>query len=381
MNSCNYDIPDVSVIIPTYNVEKYIEQCLQSLLAQTYKNFEVICVDDGSTDETVPAIKRLLASDSRIQLIQMPHCGKAGLMRNKGIEKASGEYLLFLDGDDFFEAQLIEHTLQRIREDKADICLFDARLYYEESKSFIEAGHMLKKDYVPGQIPYEGKSCPYVLNISTGCPWTKLFRREFILENHLEFMPLHRSNDLFFVCVSMVLAKRITVLEEKLVNYRKWENSLQTANASTPWDWYKALAAVKSKLIESGVYSDVELSFKNYVVDVGFYNLESLKTAESFFKVYEKLKNEMLQEFDLLDFEREQCYSCNKDKYELYLNMRKDNAGEYLFHEVQMLKEEKTYWFKRARQAEQDTKNNAVYKTAKSLWVTLRRMLKKRRKK
>ena len=78
MNSCNYDIPDVSVIIPTYNVEKYIEQCLQSLLAQTYKNFEVICVDDGSTDETVPVIKRLMASDSRIQLIQMPQCGTRG---------------------------------------------------------------------------------------------------------------------------------------------------------------------------------------------------------------------------------------------------------------------------------------------------------------
>lgn len=378
MNSHIHNNPDVSVIIPTYNVEKYIKQCLTSLLSQTYKNFEIICVDDGSDDETVSIIKEFMTGDQRIRLLELPHCGKAGLMRNRGIEKAVGEYCLFLDGDDFFEPELIEHALKRIREDQADICLFDARLFYDQTKTFVEVGHMLKKEYVPKTIPYEGRTFPYVLNISTGCPWTKLYRRSFILENKLEFMPLRRSNDLYFVCTSMALAKRITVLEEKLVNYRKSEESLQTNNADTPLDWYQALKAVKNRLTESGIYQDVELSFKNYMIDVGFYNLGSLKTSDAFFAVYEKMKKEMLPEFDLLDFKRDQCYSCNEKKYELYLNMRKYEEREYLFQEVRMLKEENLYWSKRARKAEQDAKKNVVYKTARALWTTLRRIIRKK---
>mgnify|MGYP000031325143 FL=1 len=215
------EIPDVSIIIPTYNVEKYIEQCLKSLFAQKYKNFEIICVDDGSDDQTVFIIKKYMRLNKRIRLYELPHCGKAGIMRNLGIEKAEGEYCLFLDGDDFFEPELVGDTLKRIREDKSDICLFDARLYYEKSGNFIDAGHMLKKEYVPQKIPFEGKSFPYIFNISTGCPWTKLYRKNFIKENNLQFMETHRSNDLYFVCISLAMAKRVTILEEKLVNYRK----------------------------------------------------------------------------------------------------------------------------------------------------------------
>ena len=99
--------PDVSVIMPTYNVEKYIDQCLSSLLEQSYKNFEVICVDDGSSDKTVSIIEEYIQKDQRIRLIKMPHCGKAGVMRNHGIQEAKGKYCLFLDGDDFFESDLI----------------------------------------------------------------------------------------------------------------------------------------------------------------------------------------------------------------------------------------------------------------------------------
>lgn len=368
----------VSVIVPTYNVEKYIKECLDSLLSQTYKNFEIICVDDGSDDETITIIKNYMKKDSRIQLLEMPHCGKAGVMRNVGIEKAVGEYCLFLDADDFFEPELISHALKRIREDHADICLFDARLYFDKTKTFIDVGNMLKKEYVPEKVSFEGKAFPYILNISTGCPWTKLFRRSFIIENQLEFMPLYRSNDLYFVCMAMVLAKRITVLEEKLVNYRKSEGSLQTNNASTPWDWYIALGEVKKKLIQMKLYSDVERSFKNYVIDVGFYNLGSMKTIEAFSIVYKKMKNEMLKEFDLLDFQQEQCYSCNEEKYGLYLNMKRYDDKEYLFNEVKRLKDQTLYWSNRARKAEQDIKKNIVYRTMKTLWTTFRRILRKK---
>ena len=96
------DTPKISVIIPVYNAEKYLEKCLDSILQQTFREIEVICVDDGSDDQTVFIIKKYMRLNKRIRLYELPHCGKAGIMRNLGIEKAEGEYCLFLDGDDFF---------------------------------------------------------------------------------------------------------------------------------------------------------------------------------------------------------------------------------------------------------------------------------------
>lgn len=372
------EVPDVSIIIPTYNVEKYIEQCLRSLLAQKYEKFEIICIDDGSDDHTVAIIKKYMNMDGRIRLYELPHCGKAGVMRNFGMEKAEGEYCLFLDGDDFFEPELVGHTLKRIREDQSDICLFDARLYYEKSGNFIDAGHMLKKEYVPQTVPFEGKKYPYVFNISTGCPWTKLYRKSFIKEHNLQFMETHRSNDLYFVCVSLALAKRITVLEEKLVNYRKSSGSLQANNASSPWDWYEALKAVKKKLTELGIYQEVEASYKNYVLDVSFYNLESMGNAEVFSAVYEKLQKEVFQEFGMENLKKEEINSWNEKKYEQYLQLKADTEKEYLFYKLKDLKKENQYWMERARKAEQDTKSNIVYITVRNIWIMVRRILRKK---
>lgn len=103
---------DISVIIPVYNVEKYIDQCLDSLQAQSFDNFEVICVDDGSLDHTVDRIREHMKTDPRIRLIEMPHCGLAGVMRNEGIKRAEGKYCLFLDGDDFFERDMLKKTFE-----------------------------------------------------------------------------------------------------------------------------------------------------------------------------------------------------------------------------------------------------------------------------
>lgn len=135
---------EISVIIPVYNVEKYIDQCLDSLQSQTFDNFEVLCVDDGSDDQTRERIREHGKADSRIRLIEMPHCGLAGVMRNEGIRQAKGEYCLFLDGDDFFEPEMLEHSLRKAREDDADICMFDARMYYEATKTYKKSNVILK---------------------------------------------------------------------------------------------------------------------------------------------------------------------------------------------------------------------------------------------
>lgn len=358
---------EISVIIPTYNVEKYIDQCLDSLQSQTFDNFEVLCVDDGSDDQTRERIREHGEADPRIHLIEMQHCGLAGVMRNEGIRQAKGEYCLFLDGDDFFEPEMLEHSLRKAREDDADICMFDARMYYEATKTYKKSNVILKTEYIPEQIPFEGKSFPYIFNIGTGCPWTKLIRKSLIDENHIEFMALPRFNDVYFVFLTLALAKRVTILQEVLVNYRQIPTSLQANNTKTPWDWYDSLKTLREKLLELGIYSEVETSFRNLAFGVSIYNLCSLKSGESFCQVYDRMKAEFFEEFDLADFREEECYSYNAQKYQIYQNMMKCTAGEYLFLEVQKLKQEKSYWVTRAKNAEKENKARNLKKKLSSL--------------
>ena len=179
-------------------------------------------------------------------------------------------------------------------------------------------------------------------------------------------MELPRSNDVYFTFLSMVLASKITILEEVLVNYRQSGTSLQANNAKTPLDWYTAMKALKDKLLELDLYKDVEQSFKNLVFGVGIYNLCSLKTAESFAVVYEKIKREFLEEFDLGDFKEEECYSYNSSKYEIYLKIKKYDLQGYLFNEMQELKS----WKGRAQRAERELanlKNSTTFKAGKAL--------------
>ena len=366
----NTENPDVSVIIPMYNLEKFIGQCLDSLKEQSWRDFEVICVDDGSGDSTCDIVKEYMDSDGRIRLVSMPHCGRAGIMRNEGLKHARGEYCLFLDGDDFFEPEMIEKALRKVREDQADICLFDARLYNEKSKKYKEIDYVLQKEYFPEHIPFEGKSCPYIFNITTGCPWSKLIKKSLIDKNGLQFMDLYRSNDVYFIFMALALAERITVLPEVFVNYRQSGESLQANNARSPWDWYKALQALSAELKRRGLYRDLELSFKNLVFGVSIYNMCSLKTPEVYSEVYRKLKNEIFREFSLEDFSEQDCYSYNKKKYEIYLNMKKYEVDEYLFLELAKMKQEKSYWVNRAKKAEKeisDIKESTTFKTGKKV--------------
>lgn len=373
MNETITKIPDISVIIPTFNVEKYIDECLGSLKAQTFKNFEVICVDDGSTDGTVEHIKKYTESDERFQLFEMEHCGLAGVMRNEGIQHASGEYLLFLDSDDFFEKDMLSHSLAKIREDKADICLFDARLYNDTTKKYKTIDYIIQTDYIPDTVPFEGKSCPYIFNITTGCPWNKLISKKLILENKLQFMALPRSNDVYFIFMAMALASRITILQEVFVNYRQSPTSLQANNLKTPLNWYHALTELKNKLCDLNIYEDVELSFRNLAFGVSIYNLCSLKSGESFCKVYERIKQEILAEFNIADFKEEECYSYNKQKYEIYLKMQQYSAQDYLFNELKEMKS----WKGKAQRAEKELekiKHSTTFKTGKTVLAVPRKL-------
>ena len=118
----------VSVIIPVYNVQDYLRECLDSILNQTLKELELICVDDGSTDKSLEILREYEKKDNRV-IVLTQHNKGAGAARNKGLEIARGEYLSFLDSDDFFATGMLEESYRKCKKENAEVCVYQVVRY------------------------------------------------------------------------------------------------------------------------------------------------------------------------------------------------------------------------------------------------------------
>ena len=145
-------MPLVSVIIPVYNVEKYLNQCLDSVIAQTLTDIEIICVNDSSTDGSLGILEEYEKKDKRIRVVTQPNSG-AGAARNRGLSMASGKYLSFLDSDDFFEPDMLELAYQKAEEDSADFVVFNSNQYYTDKGKFVEVSWTLREKEIPPYTP------------------------------------------------------------------------------------------------------------------------------------------------------------------------------------------------------------------------------------
>lgn len=126
-------LPKVSVIVPVYNVEKYLSECLESLINQTLSDIEIICVNDGSTDDSRNVLERYAASDKRIAVVNQTNKGLSAA-RNSGVKTARGRYLYFLDSDDFIDRNALEYLYQEAEKYRLDILYFDGVSVWERSK-------------------------------------------------------------------------------------------------------------------------------------------------------------------------------------------------------------------------------------------------------
>ena len=169
----------VSVILPVYNGEKYIKKCMESLISQTLKEIEIICVDDGSVDGTLEALKEYEDLDN-VTVITQENAG-AGAARNKGISYAKGEYLSFLDADDIFEKDMLEVAYNKAVEDKADMVVFNSDQYYEETQEYKKADWTLRYAKIPPYTPFKHRQMTdNVFKVFVGWAWDKLFLKEFV---------------------------------------------------------------------------------------------------------------------------------------------------------------------------------------------------------
>lgn len=311
-------MPKVSVIVPVYNVEKYLRPCLDSIINQTLQDIEIICIDDGSTDCSLDILNEYARIDDRLKVITQRNLF-AGVARNTGMEVAQGEYYVFLDADDFFELDLLEKEFEKCKMFDADICLCDADKFDTVKKCYIENTGLLNLQYVESEVFNKNSLKEHIFDVTTACPWTKMFSANFIKKNNLTFQSLPRANDVFFVLSALGLAEKIVYVNEVLVHYRvNNKQSLQNNNKKTPGVFLLALEAIKEKLNLEHSDDNLKQAFSNVALGHLAYNLRSLefeRAYDEFLQVRSDVERYYLASFNLENKEASYFFNKNDLRY------------------------------------------------------------------
>ena len=209
----------VSVIVPVYNAQGYLRSCLDSICAQTLTDFEVICVDDGSTDDSCSILQAYAMRDCRFKIIHEQNAG-AGAARNRGIQEAQGEYLFFADADDRLSPVLFEKTVNLAEKTSADVVCFGFQRFDAKGKRGNQLGY--KVQWLPSwKRIFNRSDCPdRILSIVYPAPWNKLFSRRFVLEEEIRYDEISSSNDITFSAIASWKAEKIATINKALYFHR-----------------------------------------------------------------------------------------------------------------------------------------------------------------
>ena len=295
-------MPLVSVIIPVHNGESHLNECLTSVGNQTLADIEVIVVDDGSRDASAAIAADMAAHDPRFRVLSGPAEGSAGSARNAGLEVATGDYLSFLDADDFFSPTLLAELHAKAVADAADVITSKFTLFHQASGEYSPANWSLRLEHLPHRRPFNPAQVADQLFFAINpAAWNKLFRRDYVLESGLRFQPIRRVNDACFTYLALARAERITYLDRSLVNYRTGnEASLQGTLDATPLAFVDALRGIHRGLTEAGLFDTYERGFVNLALSMSLTNLKRPRSVEGFLEVYRALRDEVFAEFGVL---------------------------------------------------------------------------------
>lgn len=279
----------VSVIMPIYNAYDYLRLAIDSVLGQTLREIELICIDDGSTDHSLDILKEYQKADSRVRIVTENNAGPA-IARNKGIVRARGEFVIFLDADDFFEPTLIERLYERAVADSLDIAVVRFDFYNNNNMEFIthvDEGHT--EVFNDGAVVSRSRFPHYILSSTSGYVWNKLFRTSFVREKELSFAPeLYVFEDVYFVCIALSLAERVGRVDEILIHHRIYSNQARVKRLKKYYNHVpKVYLKIKEFLMQHGVYVPLMRSYLNVSATRCYdvYNLLSLDARSKYWNL------------------------------------------------------------------------------------------------
>lgn len=286
--------PKISIIIPVYNTEKFIKECLDSIINQTFKDIEIICINDGSTDNSLNILNEYKDIDNRIRVFSQENSG-AGVARNLGIEKSKGDYILFVDGDDWIKDNTCEKLYAQAIKLDTDMILFDA-IEHKPNNKFRKRIYFpndsFKEDYNTFTFDYHFRK-NLVMN-GMLVIWSKFYKTSFIKENNIKFYNHEVFNDVQFHIASMLFAKKIGYNPKIFYHYnRLGQPSLQNNNVKTQKSFIllDIFAEIKDFLIKNKFMDEFELNYLRFVITESENNLIKInyETKIPFFKKIKEL--------------------------------------------------------------------------------------------
>ena len=270
----------ISVIIPVYNVEKYLQECVDSVLSQTYENYEIILIDDGSTDSSGAICDEFAVGNEKIKVIHKENGGLSHA-RNTGLSLAQGEYIYFLDSDDYLDDNAFSLMLERIEKENADFLFFDAHSFNDEGRDFnIPQNYIRKKHYVSSKgiemlaELYKNKDFHSAVQLF-------FFRKSFLQKENLTFLNGAVYEDVLYAYQAFCKAECVAHINCPIYFRRYRENSIMTSHKNI--HHFESIVRIfgELNLFSSTEYSELLAVQKSYLSRCAF----------NIFNVYEKLSS------------------------------------------------------------------------------------------
>lgn len=266
----------VSVILPTYNMELYLAQCLKSITLQSYKNIEVIVVIDGATDSSFQIAKSFQYQDERFKVIWQENAG-SGPARNNGLMHATGEYIMFVDPDDWIDSNMVEDLLEVAIASGADLVIAGGKSVYENNptRNSIE---QYENRLIKGRNNVREMYMDFLAEGKLGAPTSKLFKAKLIKERNIQFPDLRRSQDIVFNYRYYDVISSIYISDCTAYNYRIIED---VQNLKLKRDYYKTLSLIYSEIMELLSKWNITVRSKSYHAMCDFFMPSVMANVEA----------------------------------------------------------------------------------------------------
>ena len=330
MNKGDASSPRVSVIVPVYNVAPYLRQCMDSIVSQTLRDIEIICVNDGSTDESPRILEEYAAKDPRIRVISQTN-QSLGAARNNGFAVASGEYVIFWDSDDYFELDALEVMYGICSERNADMCICNAQDF--DDQTGLDLSHNYIRKPYPETDVFCARDCPdRIFDISGMNAWNRMVRRQLIIDHVIRYPVGPLIEDSTATMLELLLAKRIALTPKRLIHYRvNRPGSLMGDYSKRANGMIDGCTQCYLRLSERGLLDDrmIFRGFLDKVAGLYLYTLPLYSDFDQYKEYYEKMIRSPDSLLQMWDPEWEPMTDAAK-----YLEARELTPEEYLFRQL-----------------------------------------------
>ena len=283
--------PVISITLATYNVEQYIADSLDCIINQTYKNIEIICIDDGSKDNTLQILQDYAKKDPRIVVVAKQKNEGLAVARNMSLELAKGKYVMFLDGDDLFDLQMIEKAVKVAEKEDADMVIWDYSVFYQEE----EIKEKMNQSTIFDGINAKNKKQLLKLPAFT---WIKLFKTQKLRELGVTFPKGLTRQDIPVYWQVITSIEKIALLPERLSYYRQQPQATTAQKDKRLLDLIQIMQITQNYLQEQqlyAIYQDVFLESQLNLLYGIYDNIDSAYKDETLSHIKKELKDDQWQ--------------------------------------------------------------------------------------